>query len=131
MRQEVIDYIQTLSLGSFTLSQELPWIDSGTTALYLKNLKKIYVDIAEYSHSPLISTFDGITINSESVTVRIYFACDAKQLPGNYDDLVVALRTCKDISISDDTYQREADVATSYESDMIVTELQIRFTKLT
>jgi len=130
MRTEIIDYINTLSLGSFTVSNELPWTDSGTTALYLKNLKKVYVDIAEYSHDTLLTTLDGMVINSDAISVRIYFACDAKQLPGNYDDLVVALRTCKDIDLEDGSYRRLSSVSTSFESDMLVTELQIRFTKL-
>ena len=48
MRQEIIDYLGTLNLGSFTLSQEMPWISSDQP-LYQKNLKKIYVDKTQFS----------------------------------------------------------------------------------
>ena len=47
MRTEVLDYINSLALGGFLLTQELPWEADGT-ALYVKNLKKIYVDVPEY-----------------------------------------------------------------------------------
>ena len=129
MRQDIIDYINTLSLGSFILSQELPWTDSGL-ALYLKNVKRIYVDNTIYAKEPLIQTFDG-SIDSDVSTVRVYFSADAKQLPSNYDDVISNLRAVKNISLSDGTYRREVNVDTTFENDLLVTELEYRFTKLT
>lgn len=128
MRQTVIDYIQTLSLGGFILSQELPWTDSGT-ALYLKNVKRIYVDNTVYAKEPIIQTFDG-SIDSDVSTVRIYFSADAKQLPSNYDSVVSDLRSVNSIAVTDGTYRREANVTTNYENDLLVTELELRFTKI-
>ena len=129
MRQTVVDYINTLSLGSFILSQELPWTDSGTP-LYLKNVKRIYVDNTVYAKEPLIQTFDG-SIDSDVSTVRIYFSADAKQIPSNYDDVISDLRAVKNITLSDGTYRREVTVDTAFENDLLVTELEYRFTKLT
>ena len=129
MRQDIIDYINTLSLGSFILSQELPWTDSGL-ALYLKNVKRIYVDNTIYAKEPLIQTFDG-SIDSDVSTVRVYFSADAKQLPSNYDDVISGLRAVKNISLNDGTYRREVNVDTTFENDLLVTELEYRFTKLT
>ena len=129
MRQTVIDYIQTLSLGSFILSQELPWTDSGTE-LYLKNVKRIYVDNTTYAKEPIIQTFDG-SIDSDVSTVRLYFSADAKQLPSNYDSVVSDLRSVNNITLTDGTYRREANVTTNYENDLLVTELEYRFTKIT
>ena len=129
MRQDIIDYINTLSLGSFILSQELPWTDSGL-ALYLKNVKRIYVDNTIYAKEPLIQTFDG-SIDSDVSTVRVYFSADAKQIPSNYDDVISGLRAVKNISLNDGTYRREVNVDTTFENDLLVTELEYRFTKLT
>lgn len=129
MRQEILDYISSLSLGTFMLSQELPWTDSGVE-LYLKNPKKIYVDVTRYTTEPLLATLDGNLINSDVQSIGIFFSADAKQLPANYDTMVSDLRQAKDIVITDGTFRRECDVSTSFENDLIVTQLEYRFTKL-
>ena len=130
MRTEILDYISTLNLGSFLVSQELPWEESGQ-ALFLKNLKKIYVDVAQYQNETLIATLSGLNINNETSIVRILFACDAKQTPANYDTLVNDLKSAKDITTIDGIRSRQCDVTTDIENDALVTTLEIRFTKIT
>lgn len=130
MRQDIIDYINTLSLGSIILSQELPWTDSGTP-LYQKNIKRIYVDVTRYNTEPLIQTLDGININSDISSVGLYFSADAKQLPSNYDSVVEDLRQAKDITLSTQgNFRRECDVTTEFQNDLLITQLEYRFTKL-
>ena len=129
MRQEVLDYINGLALGGYLLSEESPWRDNAIP-LYIKNLKKIYVDNVEYLSEPLIATLGTLSINQQTRTIRIYFANDAKTIPSNYDTLVEDLITVKDINLADGTNRREADVRVSYENDVMVTEIEIRFTKL-
>lgn len=129
MRQEVLDYINSLALGGYLLSNDSPWRDNGVP-LYIKNLKKIYVDNTEYLSEPLIATLGTVRINQETQTTRIYFANDAKTVPSNYDTLVQDLRASKDISMTDGFNRREADVRVSYENDVMVTEIEIRFTKI-
>ena len=130
MRTEILDYINTLNLGSFLISQELPWEESGT-ALYLKNLKKIYVDAPQYQNETLIAALNGLNINNETSVVRILFACDAKQTPANYDTLVTDLKSAKDITTIEGVRSRQCDVSTDIENDALVTTLEIRFTKIT
>ena len=130
MRTEILDYINTLSLGGFLLSQEIPFEENGDP-LYLKNLKKIYVGITEYSTEPLITTLSSENINSETTTIRIFFAADAKSLPTNYDTLVEDLRAAKDIDTIDGIYRREVSVETTFEADALVTQLELRFTNIT
>lgn len=129
MRQQILDYISTVNLGSFILSQELPWEESGT-ALYLKNLKKIYVDTTEYQDEPLIQTLSGSNINNEISIVRVYFSCDAKQLPADYDDLVTDLKLGKDIVTDDGFLNRQCNVETDIANDVLSTTLEFRFTKI-
>jgi hypothetical protein len=129
MRQEVLDYINSLALGGYLLSEESPWRDN-TIPLYIKNLKKIYVDNVEYLSEPLIATLGTLTINQQTQSTRIYFANDAKTVPSNYDTLVQDLILAKNIDLADGTNRREADVRISYENDVMVTEIEIRFTKL-
>jgi hypothetical protein len=128
MRTEVIDYISSIGLGGFFLTQELPW-DSDGNPLYLKNPKKIYVGVTEYSTDPLIQTLDSLTINNETTSVGIFFACDAKQLPSNYDALVSDLRAVRNIAI-DGVQTRTVEITTEFEADLLVTQLEVRFTKL-
>lgn len=129
MREQILDYLNTLNLGSILISQELPWDDNGVE-LYLKNPKRIYVDITRYSVEPLITTLDGLSIDTDVSTVGLYFSNDAKQLPANYDTVVSELRTAKDIALTDGTYRRTCDVSTDFNNDMLVTQLEYRFTKL-
>jgi hypothetical protein len=130
MRTEILDYISTLNLGSFLVSQELPWEESGQ-ALFLKNLKKIYVDATQYQNETLITALNGLNINNETSIVRILFACDAKQTPANYDTLISDLKSAKDITTIEGVRSRQCDVSTDIENDSLVTTLEIRFTKIT
>ena len=130
MRQSVIDYLQGLNLGSFTIASEVPWTETGTE-LYLKNLKKIYVDVDAFTTEPVITTFTGLNLNNETTVVRVYFANDAKQLPSNYDDVVASIKAAKDVEATAGYSRREVDVSTTYESDRLVTEIELRYIKLT
>ena len=130
MRTELIEYLQGQNLGAFVLSQELPWSSSGV-ALYTKNAKKIYVDKTQYSTDPLIATLDGLNITNTIHTVRLYFSNDAKQLPPSYDDLITTLRAAKDASTITGVTRRDVVVTSDFEEDLLVTELEYRFTKLT
>jgi hypothetical protein len=130
MRTELIEYLQGQNLGAFVLSQELPWSSSGEP-LYTKNAKKIYVDKTQYSTDPLISTLDGLNITNTIFTVRLFFSNDAKQLPPSYDDLITTLRSAKDTSTITGVSRRDVVVSSAFEEDVLVTELEYRFTKLT
>ena len=130
MRQEIIDYLSTLNLGSFTLSQEMPWISSDQP-LYLKNLKKIYVDRTQQATEILIPTLTGHDVSANTTTVRLFFATDAKQVSPDYDDVITDLKTAKDADTITGVNRRDVDVITSFEGDVLVTQLEYRFTKIT
>lgn len=129
MRTEIIDYVNSLALGGFTINQELPFEESGTP-LYLKNLKRIYVDIGAYQSDPIIQALNGLTINNETTIIRLYFSCDAKQIPSNYESLVADLKEAKDITTIEGVNRRQCDVSTEINADILVTTLEYRFTKL-
>jgi len=129
MRDEIRTYIGTLNLGGFLLSQEVPWSENGNP-LYLKNPKRIYVDVDQIDTEPFIQTLGAVTISNQVNVVRLIFSTDAKQVPSNYGDIVESLRKGKDISTIKGVNRRECSVSTSFENDMLVTELEYRFTKL-
>lgn len=130
MRTEIVEYLDNQNLGGFILSRELPWSSSGEP-LYTKNAKKIYVDKTQYSTDPLIATLDGLNITNTIYTVRLYFSNDAKQLPPSYDDLITTLRAAKDTTTITGVNRRDVVVSSAFEEDVLVTELEYRFTKLT
>lgn len=130
MRQEILNYVNGLSLGTFSVSSELPYDQSGT-ALYLSNPKKIYVGNEQTSTEPLVSALDGPVIDNEVTTVSIYFSADAKQLPANYDTLVTNLKAAKNITTVTGIHRRELDAVTEFQGDLIVNSMEIRFNKVT
>lgn len=129
MREDVIDYIKTLSLGTFTISEELPRDDSGV-ALYIKNPKKLYVDEDQVSQEPVIQTLSGFDIHNEATTVSVYFTADAKTLPANYKSLVNSLKQGKDILPTGGFNNRTVDVQSEYEADLLLTRIDYTFSKL-
>jgi hypothetical protein len=130
MRQEILNYINGLALGTFSVANELPYDASGT-ALYLSNPKKIYVDLEQTATEPLVSALDGPVIDNEVTSVSIYFSADAKQLPANYDSLVTSLKAAKNITTVAGIHRRELDSSTEFNGDLIVNSMEIRFNKVT
>jgi hypothetical protein len=130
MRQDVLDYLQGLNLGTFIVSNELPFSESGTQ-LYIKNLKKIYVNVDQYIVEPIITTLSGVNITRDTAAVSVYFANDAKSIPPNYDDVVSLIRAAKNILPTAGYSSREVDVQTSFEADKLITEIELRFIKIT
>lgn len=130
MRQEILDYINGLALGTFTVSSELPYDASGSP-LYVQNVKKIYVDNEQTAVEPLVTALDGPVIDNEVTSVSIYFSADAKQLPANYNTLVADLKKAKNITTVPGIHRRELDVTTEYQSDLIINSMEIRFNKVT
>jgi hypothetical protein len=129
MRTQILDYIRALNLGTYTTSVELPWIDSGV-ALYRKNLKKVYVDVDQVEMEPVYTALNGLQIQAEVTIVRVYFASDAKTLPANYEDVVQQIKAARDAVTIEGTTRKTVTVATEFDSDVIITELEFRFTKL-
>jgi hypothetical protein len=130
MRAEILDYLQGLNLGSFTVSQEIPWTDGGVP-LYLKNLKRVYVDNDNVETVPLFATLDGLNVQQKITTVRVYFANDVKVQPPDYTDAVSQITAVRDLSTLTGVHRREVDITTSIENDNQVTEFEFRYTNIT
>ena len=130
MREDILTYIKTLSLGTFTISDDLPR-EEGGVMLYIKNPKRIYVDRPQYNEEPLIQTLNGFDIHSEATTVSIYFTADAKTLPANYGALVENLRLGKNVNTTEGYNNRVVNVATEYLNDLLITQIDYTFSKLT
>lgn len=129
MRSDILTYLKANSVSGFSVSEELPWEASGQP-LYLKNMKKIYVDRPQTVQEPLIETFDNRGVVDETTTVVVYVSTDAKNLPTNYDTMVNTVRLARLENLTEGWRQRLTEVETSFESDNLVTQFTFSFTKL-
>jgi hypothetical protein len=129
MRTEIIDYLGTLNLGTYKVAGELPFDDNGQP-LYIKNVKRIYVDTDEITDETVISTLDGVNIINETTTVRVYFATDAKNLTSNYDAVVNSIKGARSVSTITGVHVRNCNIAKSYTQDLLLTQFDFEFTKL-
>lgn len=129
MRAEILTYLSNLKLTPFAVSQELPW-DSQTQPLYLKNLKKIYLDSENIEESVAVPVMNGVNIQQETTTVRVYLATDAKNLPSQYDSTVDKIRASKDISTITGVNRRDCQITRTLQNDILLTEFEFQFSKL-
>ena len=129
MRSDVLAYLKTVNLGSLSITNDLPFDDSGV-ALYLKNAKKVYVETDQVTSEPVVQTLGGVNISNESTSVSIYFTVDAKTLITNYDTIVSTLRSVKDNVNIDGVHTRTSEVSTEFVDDLLVTQTTITLTKI-
>lgn len=129
MRTEILNYLKDQKFKNFNVSEELPFTSSNT-ALYLKNPKRIYVDLEQITSEPFIQTF-GTGVDAEVHSVRLYFTTDAKQLPSDYSTVTSSIKAGKGVTTDLPFFRREVTTATNFENDVMVTEFEFRFTKLT
>jgi len=129
MRTQLLEFIKDLNLSGFAVSKDLPYTSSGEE-LYIKNVKRVYVDESQTEQVPFISIMSSHNIDSEVVNISVYFATDAKQTPSNYNDVVKSLRGLKELFITE-YFRRECSVVTELQADLLVTRLDYTFTKLT
>lgn len=128
MRSLILTYLEANKPSGFGVSQNLPFDQNGS-ALYLQNLKSLYVDNPQTEQEPLYDTLDGNSIVSETTTISVYVVTDAKTLPSNYDALVTLVKGVKNISTITGFTERRAIVNTSYANgDQLVTQVELRFT---
>jgi len=130
MRQELIDYFKSLKLRNFKVSDELPFSNSDRT-VYLKNPKSIYTDLEQKTQEQIIPVLGNHGVFQEVHIVSVFFTTDAKNLPSDYQTVVDSLKNGKGITTTEIYFKREVDSTTSFEGDLMVTQLDFRFTKLT
>jgi hypothetical protein len=130
MRQEFIDYFKGLKLKNFKVSDELPFSNSDRT-VYIKNPKAIYTGLEQKTQEQLIPVLGNHGVFQEVHSVSVFFTTDAKTLPSDYQTVVDSLKSGKDITTTEMYFKREVDSTTSFEGDLMVTQLDFRFSKLT
>jgi len=129
MRQAILDGISALSLGTFSVSSELPW-DAAGTPLYEKNYKVFYVDQPDSVEQSLLNTLSADVFANKTTTISVFVLVDAKQPPANYAALVDGVRAVKNTAEITGVRSRECNIITTFEADAMLTEFEFRFTEL-
>lgn len=129
MRQELIDYFKGLKSKTFGVSEELPFTSGNI--LYLKNLKKVYVDRPQSTQEQVLAVLGNHGVFQEVHTVSVFLATDAKNLPSDYDAFIDQVKAGKNVEDGQPYFRREVNVTTSFENDLMVTQFDFSFYKLT
>jgi hypothetical protein len=130
MRSLILTYLENNKPSGFGVSQNLPFDQNGT-ALYLQNLKTLYVDQPQTEQEPLIDTLDTTRIVSETTIVNVYVVTDAKTLPSDYDTMVTTVKGVRNLSTITGYTEQRCNVSTSYANgDQLVTQFEFRYTNI-
>jgi len=131
MRQQLINAIKALGLSGYGVTEELPFDESGGS-VYIKNPKRIYIDNQQVTKLPLFLTLNGGSRAQNTTTiVTVFIAVDAKNKPANYDDTISKLVAVKDEVDFPGSNSRTVSVATGYEGDLLISELEYEFIRIT
>ena len=131
MRSTLLTFLGTAITGTdFSVTQELPYEADGAP-LFLKNLKKVYVDQDQTSQDPLLDVLNSSgQVVAESVTNTVTVVVDAKILPSGYATLVDQIKSARLDPAITGFQQKSTDVSTEFNADRLVTEFVFNFTKL-
>jgi hypothetical protein len=126
MRTELLSAITTAvsTLTQFAVSQELPWEQNGTP-LYLKNMKKIYVDRPRQEETTLIPTLNGGEVFQDDLIAEVYLAVDAKNTPSQLDALITKILGVKS-TINVVNFGSESDYTVDKTEDVLIYTFEFR-----
>jgi hypothetical protein len=130
MRSLILTYLEDNKPSGFGVSQNLPFDQNGT-ALYLQNLKTLYVEQPQTEQEPLYDTLDDSPVVSETTIVNVYVVTDAKTLPTDYDTMVTTVKATRNLSTITGYTEKRCNVSTSYANgDQLVTQFEFRYTNI-
>jgi hypothetical protein len=126
MRTQLLSAITsaTSTLTQFAVSQELPWEQNGTP-LYLKNMKKIYVDRERQEETMLIPTLNGGEVFQDDLIAEVYVAVDAKNTPSQLDNLITKILGAK-YTINVVNFGSESDYTVDKQEDVLIYTFEFR-----
>lgn len=125
MRSQILTYLTANLTGSIKASQELPWAE-GNNPLYLKNMKRVYLDEPNTEVDELVPTFESDVLQ-KITTIRGFLAVDAKNRNADLDTALTTLAQAKDVSTITDSFRKEFDYTTTIDGAVIVYEFEYRF----
>jgi len=125
MRAELLAFLTTAtSTATVKTVSELPWNTAGEP-LYLKNMKKMYLDQTQRVETTLIPTLDGNDVFQRDLLVTGYFAVDAKNEPTGLSQAITTILSAKD-KTGITNFGVESDYTTEIQDDVIIYTVEYR-----
>jgi hypothetical protein len=123
MRAELLAYLTVNLSGSIKTSQELPF-EEGGNPLYLKNIKRVYIDEPFTEVDRLFGGLDGLEINQKITIVRAYLVVDAKNRNSDLDQALALMEQAK---AQIDSFRKEFTYTTTIDGSTTIFEFEYRF----
>jgi hypothetical protein len=125
MRAELLAFLTTAtSTATVKTVSELPWNTAGEP-LYLKNMKKMYLDQTQRVETTLIPTLNGNDVFQRDLIVTGYFAVDAKNEPTGLSQAITTILGAKDRT-GITNFGSESDYTTEIQDDVIIYTVEYR-----
>lgn len=126
MRTNLVNAITTAisTLTQFAVSQELPWTQAGDP-LFVKNMKKVYVDTPVIEQSTILFTFEKNNVDLNLYTCAVYFTVDAKNPPSQTANVLAKILDCK-TKTGLTSYDDESDYTVETQEDRLIYTVQFR-----
>jgi hypothetical protein len=125
MRAELLAFLTTAtSTATVKTVSELPWNTAGEP-LYLKNMKKMYLDQTQRVETTLIPTLNGNDVFQRDLIVTGYFAVDAKNEPTGLSQAITTILSAKDRT-GITNFGSESDYTTEIQDDVIIYTVEYR-----
>jgi hypothetical protein len=113
-----------LASTNVSVSAELPYSSAGE-ALYLKNMKFVYIDEDNISKTVLFPTLDKSDVTETTTTVTAYLAVDAKNDLSDIDTIISSILNSRN-AVSGQTVN-ECEMTTDIEADVLTYTFNYNF----
>ena len=127
MRTELLTALTSaLNTTGIGVSQELPWT-TGNEALYLKNMKRVYLGPEQRVDEDLIPILNGNNVKRRQIVVQGYLAVDAKNQPAGINNALSAIEATRDATVFGQSYERFVEYTTDITGDVMVYTIEYKF----
>lgn len=126
MRSAILTYLTANLTNTISVSQELPF-EQGGNALYLKNMRKVYVDEPYTEQDQLVPVLSGVDINQNITYIRAYLAVDAKNRNVDLDSALTTLAMARLGANIPNSFRKEFDYTTTIDNDRVIYEFEYRY----
>jgi hypothetical protein len=126
MRTELLTYLTANLSGTISVSQELPF-EQGGNPLYLKNMRKVYIDEPFTEQDQLVPVLNGVDINQSITRIRGYLATDAKNRNVDLNSALTTLANARLGANITNSFRKEFDYTTTLDDDKIIYEFEYRY----
>ena len=126
MRTALLTYLTANLTSTISVSQELPF-EQGGNPLYLKNMRKVYLDEPFTEQDQLIPVLSGVDINQNITRIRGYLAVDAKNRNTDLNTALATLANARLGAVIPNSFRKEFDYTTTLDNDRVIYEFEYRY----